>query len=172
MYSASMVMDFSNVRKASRICHWVICGATTFEKILTHFWILVFMFWYPSGNMPACLPSIDTSWDFRLLSNNDFSVRRRELYFRVMETTGKSHRFFNLLAKFGVMLPLYCRKIAGLSWDRLFDALLVLFSIDLFCQFLSFLRCSSLFLNTIHLDTDFVSSMPRSFQALDRSSVN
>ena len=58
-----------------------------------------------------------TTWDFRSLSKDDFRVGRHDLNFRVVKTTCNSHSFFNLLAKFWVRLPLYCRKIVGLSLD-------------------------------------------------------
>ena len=59
MYIVLMIMSFSTVRQASRILN-VIRGAPTFKKMLTHLWILL-MFWYTSGNMPACLPYINWS---------------------------------------------------------------------------------------------------------------
>ena len=58
-----------------------------------------------------------TTWDFRSLSKDDFRVGRHDLNFRVVKTTCNSHSFFILVAKFWVRLPLYCRKIVGLSID-------------------------------------------------------
>ena len=58
-----------------------------------------------------------TTWNFRSLSKNGFRVRRHDLYFCVVKTTCISHSFFSFLAKFWVRLPLYCRKIIGLSID-------------------------------------------------------
>ena len=75
--------------------------------------------------MPACLPNIDgsASITFNLIYHVGFQVsierwfqgERHDLNFRVVKTTCNSNSFFSLLAKFWVRLPLYCRKINGLS---------------------------------------------------------
>ena len=76
--------------------------------------------------MPACLPKktdphplhliSSTTWDNRSLSKDDFRVGRHDLKFRVVKISWISHSLFNLLAKFWVRLPHYCRKIVGLSY--------------------------------------------------------
>ena len=79
---------------------------------------------------------------FQVSIERRFQGGGHDLNFRVVKTTCNSHNFFNLLAKFRVRLPLYCRKIVGLSYDLglFFDALLVLFSIGLYRHILSFLE--------------------------------
>ena len=69
-----------------------------------------------------------TTLGFRFLWKDDVRVVRHGLNFCVMNTTCKSHNLFNLLAKFCVRLPLFCKK-------KLLDFHELAFSMFFWCCF-------------------------------------
>ena len=81
-----------------------------------------------------------TTWDFSFLSKGEFKVGRHNPNFRGMNTTFKSHIFFNLLAQFCIRLPLYSR--INLVYLEIQSCSLMIFwccfQLFFFCQLLSF----------------------------------